>query len=766
MEAHATPKHSENRVEDLRLITGAGRYASDWNAPGQLYGFFVRADRAHAEILSVNAAAALAHPGVKQVLTGADAVSAGYTKAPHNMQMPGRNGTKTLAPLRPALAHGKVHFVGEALALVVAESAAIARDAADLVEVEYRDLPCAPRAEQALAAGAPQIHDEVPRNLALEFEAGDEPAVAAAFAKAAHVIRLKVETTKVSPSPMEPRACLVAYDAASDEYTFNLCMQGVTTLRKQLSSYTHVPEEKLKFEVRDVGGGFGQRTVVYPEYCALMLAAKALGRPVKWTSTRLEGFLSDNHGRGNVIAGALALDRDGKFLAMRMDWIVDVGAYMSPGPQGHIRNTRMAMTGVYRIPALYASYRVAVTNSAPIGSYRGAGRPDIAYAVERLVNHAAAELGIDAVELKRRNFIPPDAFPYSTSTGTSYEIADFPGLLQQALAQADWEGFPKRRAQSAAAGKLRGRGISTVIENTGIGPQEEVELRLDASGVVSVHTVTKSQGQGHETTLAMIVAKALGIPRAQVKVVQCEAGTKLRGSHTGGSRSMVGAGGLSHVAAEKLIEQGKTLAALEFRLEPSQVTYSQGEFRSSESQRVITLGELAKAGTISAIAEGQFNSTYPNSCHIVEIEIDPDTGATQVVSYNAVDDCGVIINHTIVEGQLHGGVVQGAGQVFGEHIVYDEQSGQMLSASFMDYPMPRAGVIPSLRFVPRPTPSKVSPIGVKGMGESGCTASLPALVDGVLDALRPLGVKHLDMPLTPSKIWHALQAAKRSVPVG
>ena len=762
MDTHATPHHHGNRVEDFRLITGAGKYASDWNAPRQLYGYFVRADRAHAYIVAVNVEHALKHPGVKHVFTGADAVSAGYTRSPHALTSPGRNGMKARAPDRPVLAHGKVHFVGEALALVVATSAAAAQAAAELIEVDYRDLPPVVRPDEALVPGAPQLHDDVPGNLAFEAEAGDAQAVEAAFARAAHVTRLKVESTRVSASPMEPRACLVAYDAASGEYKFNVCMQGVTTLRKSISSYTKVPEDKLRFEVRDVGGGFGQRTAVYPEYCALMIAAKAAGRPVKWVSSRVEGFLSDTHGRANIISGELALDRDGKFLALRLDWVNDMGAYLSPAAMGHIRNANTCMTGVYRIPALYASYRVALTNTTPISAFRGAGRPDIAYVVERLVNQAAAELGIDAAELRGRNFIPPQAFPYKTPTGSVYENADLPGLLDKALKLADWHGFSRRRAQSQAAGKLRGIGISTVIEATGAGQAaDQIELQLDASGAVTVQTVSKSQGHGHETTQAMIVADALGVPRTQVKVVQCAPDTMLKGNHTGGSRTMVGAGSVCYLAAQKLIEQGKALAALELKLEPSHINYAKGEFSSTQSQRMVRLAELAKAKTLSVMAEGKFGSTFPNGCHIAEVEVDPETGATQIVSYCAVDDCGVIINHAIVEGQLHGGVAQGAGQVFGEHIVYDRESGQLLTASFMDYPMPRAGLLPALRGEEHATASKVSPLGVKGMGESGCTASLPALANAVIDALRPVGVQHLDMPLTPSKVWHAIQTAKR-----
>jgi carbon-monoxide dehydrogenase large subunit len=767
LDSHATPDahdahdHDGRRVEDFRLITGAGRYASDWNTPGQLYGHFVRADRAHAEIASVNTAPALASPGVRHVFTGEDAVRAGYTKAPHALTFPGKNGMKARAPDRPVLAHRKVRFVGEAVALVVADSAAAAQEGADLVEIDYRDLPCVVQPEEALREGAPQVDDGAPGNLAFEADAGNAEEVEAAFAKAAHIARVKVESNRVSPSPMEPRACLVTYDAGRDEYKFNVVTQGITTLRTQLSGYTKVPQEKLKFEVRDVGGGFGQRTLAYPEYGALMIAAKASGKPVKWVSSRVEAFLSDAHGRNNIIDGALALDRDGKFLAMRLDWVNDMGAYLSPGAMGHIRNTTTCMTGVYVIPALYATYRVPLTNTTPVAAYRGAGRPDIAYVVERLVNQAAADLKIDPAALRRRNFIPPNAFPYTTPTGSVYEIADLPGVLNKALKLADWAGFEKRRAQSKSSGKLRGIGIATVIENTGAGnaPKDEIEIVLDAKGIVNVYTVAKAQGHGHETTFATIVANALGIGRDEVKVVQCEYDTKLEGNHTGGSRSTVGAGSVCHLAAQKLIEQGKALAALELHVEPSQVQYARGEFRSSESDRTVKLAGLGKTKSVSVIAEGKFGSTFPNGCHIAEVEVDPETGQSEIVSYCAVDDCGVVINHAIVEGQLHGGVLQGAGQVFGEHIVYDPETGQPLTASFQDYYMPRAGLLRGIRGEEHPTQSKVSPLGVKGVGESGCTGSIPVLAAAVIDAVRPLGVTHLDMPLTPSKVWHAIQAA-------
>ena len=755
--------HDGRRVEDVRLITGAGKYASDWNAPGQLYGQFVRSDRAHAEIVSVGTKKALAFPGVKHVFTGDDAVRAGYVRAPHTMAFIGKNGMKARSPQRPVLAHGKVRFVGEAVALVVADSAAAAQDAADLVEVEYRELESVTDPEGALAVGSPQLSDEVPGNLAWESEIGDLKPVEAAFAAAAHVTRAKVISTRVAPNPMEPRACLVAYDAATESYRIHTPMQGVTTQRSQLSAYTKVPPEKLVFEARDVGGGFGQRSGAYPEYAALMIAAKALGAPVKWTSTRTEGLLTDTHGRNMIAHGQLALDKDGKFLAMRIDWIVDLGAYLSPGAQGHIRNTTNCMTGVYRIPALYGTYRIPITNTTPIGAYRGAGRPDIAYAVESLVNQAAAEIGMDPAELRRRNFIPPSAFPYTSPSGGTYEVADLPGMLAKALELADWKGFAGRRAKSKEAGKLRGIGISTVIENTGLGnaPVDEVEIELDASGTVTAFMVAKAQGQSHETTFAQIVANALEIPLEKVKIAQCMPGTKLKGNGTGGSRSTVGAGSVCHLAAQKLVEEGKALAALELHVEPSQVVYAKGGFGSDASDRVVKLADLAQEKTLSFMAGGKFGSTYPNGCHIAEVEVDPETGAATVVSYCAVDDIGVVINHAVVEGQLHGGVVQGAGQVFGEQVVYDPKTGQSLTASFMDYYMPRAGLIPEVRGEEHPTQSKVSPLGVKGVGESGCTASIPVLVGAVLDAVRPLGIRSLDMPLTPAKVWRAISRAGR-----
>ncbi|MFZ9364039.1 MAG: xanthine dehydrogenase family protein molybdopterin-binding subunit, partial [Arenimonas sp.] len=614
-----------------------------------------------------------------------------------------------------------------------------------------------------LAAGAPQLHDNVPGNLAFEQEAGDAAAVEAAFAKAAHVTKLRLDVTRVAPNPMEPRACSVGYDATSGVYTVHSPVQGINMMRMQLAAYTGVPEEKINVEARDVGGGFGQRSIGYPEYCALMLAAKALKRPVKWVSSRSEGFLSDSHGRANYIDGELALDKDGNFLAMRIDWIADLGAYLHPaGPVSPMRNPVTCLNGVYKTPALFGRWRVALTNTAPVSAYRGAARPEIAFAIERLVDESAAQMKIDPAEIRRRNFIPTNAFPYKTPTGSVYDIGDFHGVLDKALKLADIAGFAKRRAESEKRGLLRGLGFATVIENSGAGmfPKDEVLLEVSADGRLTAYSISHSQGQGHETTFAQIIGDAMGIPAERVTLRQGVGEKGLIGNHTGGSRTIVGAGTVCHIAAKKLIEHATPLAAEQLGVEPSQVAYAQGEFKSTASNRKITLGELAAKKPLSVTGEGKFGSTFPNGCHVAEVEIDPQTGFTEVVSYVTVDDCGVVINHTIVEGQMHGAVAQGWGQIFGENVVYDTETGQLLTGSFADYAMPKAGWIKDITIAEHTTFGTISPLGVKGMGESGCTASLATLTNAVMNALRPLGVPPLDMPLTAHKLWQAISAAK------
>jgi carbon-monoxide dehydrogenase large subunit len=759
VDTHAS--HPHHRVEDFRLVTGSGRYAADWSLPGQLYAHFVRSDRAHAEIVSLDASRAEKHPGVKRVYTGKDALRAGYDKFLVMLNTPGRNGEHIRKPRRPALVADKVLHVGDAVAMVVADSAAAAQDAAELIAVGYRDLPAVVSPEKALDAGAPQMHKEAPGNLAYDYETGNEQAVAEAFAKAAHVTRLKLEVTRVAPAPMELRGCTVTHDPKEDAYHLYVCIQGINMTRRQASFATDVPEDRIYVHAEEVGGSFGQRSAVYPEYCMQMLAAKELGKPVRWISSRTEGFMTDTHGRGNIVKGELALDKDGTFLAVRLDWIADMGAYLTAtGSASHTRNATTCLTGVYRIPALYNRMRLAFTNTTPIAAYRGAGRPDIAYVIERLVTQAAVDLKMDSAELRRRNFIPVGAFPYKTPNGATYEDADFAGCLEKALAAADWSGFEKRRAEAKRRGQLRGIGLSTVIEPTGAGmfPKDQVLIECTADKVTA-YTLAHSQGQSHETTFAMVVADALGVAMDKVLIRKSVQEKGLIGNHTGGSRSMVGQGSVCRLAALKLVEQTRPEAAQELGVEPSQVEYAHGEFRSKESKKTVTLFDLAKKKPLSAMAEATVGSTFPNGCHIAEVEIDPDTGVSRVVGYHAVDDAGTVVNHTIVEGQVHGAVTQGAGQVFCEKVTYDEETGQLLTGSFMDYCMPRAGMLRDIGVEDHPVPSKINSLGAKGVGESGCTASMPALTNAVLDALRPLGVAHLDMPLTPSKVWHAIQRA-------
>ncbi|MGA0033812.1 MAG: xanthine dehydrogenase family protein molybdopterin-binding subunit, partial [Burkholderiales bacterium] len=612
--------------------------------------------------------------------------------------------------------------------------------------------------------GAPQLHDNVPGNLCFEQEAGDAALVEAAFKKAAHVTKLKLDCTRVVPNPMEPRACLIGYDAGSGVYSVHVPVQGINMMRMQLAAYTGLPDDKLNIKARDVGGGFGQRSIAYPEYVAAMIAAKALNLPVKWVSTRSESFMSDSHGRANYISAELALDKDGTFLGMKLDWIADLGAYLHPaGPVSPMRNPVTCLNGVYKTQALYGRWRVALTNTSPVSAYRGAARPEIAYTIERLVDEAAAQMKIDPAEIRRRNFIPPEAFPYKTPTGSVYDIADFPAVLDKAMKMADIAGFAKRRAASEKAGKLRGLGFSTVIENSGAGmfPKDEVLLEVGSDGGITAFSISHSQGQGHETTFAQIIGDALGIATERVKLRQGIGEKGLIGNHTGGSRTIVGAGTVCHIAAKKLIEVATPMAAEMLGVEPSQVAYAKGEFQSKESTKKVTLGDIAAKKPLTATGEGKFGSTFPNGCHVAELEIDPQTGVTEVVSYVTVDDCGTVINHTIVEGQMHGAVAQGWGQIFGENVVYDPDTGQLMTGSFMDYAMPKAGWIRDMKIYDHATFGTISPLGVKGMGESGCTASLAALTNAVMNALRPLGVPPLDMPLTAHKLWQAITSARK-----
>jgi len=767
-----TPHHSSPilkdgaRKEDARLITGEGRYTSDWNLPGQLHAAILRADRAHAEILRLDPARALAHPGVKAVLTGEDARAAGFKSLPNIVSFPGKDGQQIRKPHHPVLAMGRVRYVGEPVAMVVADSAAIAEDTRELIEVEYRDLPAVASFEAAVAAGAPQLHDDVPGNLAFEFTSGDEQAVAAAFARAQRVSKLTVESQRLIANMMEPRACAVAYQADNGHYTFYVPLQGVGGMRGQLSHVSGVPADKIVIATQDVGGSFGIHGSAYPEYFAAMLAARKLGRPVKWVGSRGEAFASDCHGRALSLTGELAMDADGKFLAIRFDDRADLGAYGgSFGAFIATRNLTITMGGVYRVPALYGRTRLAYTNTAPVSAYRGAGRPDIAYAIERLVDYAAREHGFDPVELRRRNLIPKEAMPYKTPNVATYDSGDFEAVMDDALARADWSGFPKRREQAKRAGRLRGIGIATYLEAGGGGaaPKDQVAAEFDEKGAMTLYAVTHSSGQGHETTFPQIVAETLGIDARNIRFHPRPPTSGLVGNGTGGSRGVLGTGSAFRVLGEKLIGLARPHAAARLGVPESELNYSKGKFHAG--RRSIGFVELARAlagpkpHPLDTTGEGTYGISYPNGCHIAEVEIEPETGVATIERYTAVDDLGHVINPALVAGQVHGGVVQGAGQVFSERAVYDADTAQLLTGSLMDYAMPRAGLLRDIDVHDHPVPTPTNALGAKGVGESGCSGSLPALMNAAMDALQPLGIQHLDMPLTPARLWHAIRKA-------
>ena len=755
------------RREDLRLITGHGRYTADWNPPGQLHAAILRADRAHAEIVRLDTSQALAAPGVRAVLTGDDAKAAGFKSLPNVVNYPGKGGQELRKPQHPVLAMGRVRFVGEAVAMVVADTAAIAEDARELIEIEYRDLPAVASFEDAVKEGAPQLHADIPGNLAFEYESGDEQAVAAAFAKARYTSKVTVESQRLVGNMLEPRACVVSFDETGGRYTIHCPLQGVGTMRNQLMAVSGLEKDKIVLATQDVGGSFGVRGAAYPEYFALMLAARKLGRPVKWVGSRAESFMSDFQGRGLSLTGELALDADGNFLAIRFDDRANIGAYGGAfGSFIATRNISITASGTYRVPAIYVRTRLAYTNTAPVSAYRGAGRPDIAYAVERLVDYAAHEHGFDPIAIRRRNFIRPEDLPYKTANAVTYDSGHFEAVMDDALRHADWAGFPRRRAAAQRAGKLRGIGIATYLEAGGGGgaPKDQVEARFDSKGAMTLFAVTHSTGQGHETVFPEIVARELGIDTTHIRYEPVPQAPDLIGSGTGGSRGALGTGSAFSVLGKKLVEVARPHAAALLGVSESDVRYGKGKFTAG--RRSIGFVELArklartKPHPLNTIAEGTFGMTFPNGCHVAEVEIEPETGTVTVVNYTAVDDLGTVVHPVLVEGQVHGGVVQGAGQAFGEHAVYDPATAQLLTGSFTDYVMPRAGWVRKMIVDDHPVPAPGNALGAKGVGESGCSGSVPAFVNATVDALRPLGITHLDMPFTPARLWEAIRRAQ------
>ena len=770
-----------SRREDLRLIAGHGRYSADWNLPRQLHAAVLRSPHAAARIVRINAAPAMALAGVKAVLTYADVERAGYKGMIGGVATKDKHGKVMKKPEFPVLAHERVCYVGQAVAFVVAESAALAQDAADLIEVEYEASPAVVTWADAVAPGAPLVHAAIAGNLSFTHEHGDEAATAAAFAKARYVTEVRADSQRLVPNPMEPRACVASFDAKTGRYLLHAASQGLIASRVHLQQITGVPAEQIDLVVEDVGGSFGIRSSPYPEYILSMLASKTLGVPVKCTGSRTDTFLSDCHGRALSLVGEVALDADGKILAVRWEDEIDLGAYAGPfGAFIGTNNVSIMCAGVYHAPAVFVRSRLAYTNTTPVSSYRGAGRPDIAYALERLIDQAAVEHSFDKLELRRKNFILPTEMPHTTAAGQTYDCGDFPAVLDHAVKTVDWSGFAARRVASEQAGKLRGIGLASYIEAAAAGaqPKDQTAARVAGDGTITIYCMAGGSGQGHETTFVTIFADGLGIDGASIQYRASDPAFVMVGNGTGGSRTAGGQGSSFKLLAQALIDKATPHAAS--ALGVNSVSYANGVF--SGGGKTVALAALAKkvasaAGASSAQtgshpaahpfdceAEGSFGATYPNGCHIAEIEVDPDTGVTELVRYVAVDDLGNILQPVLVEGQVHGGVAQGWGQMFGEHAVYDRESGQFLTASFMDYPMPRAGWLPktaNFDRIPHPVPTTKNLLGAKGVGESGCSGSLPALMNAMMDAARSAGVRQqLQMPVTPAVLWRALKDAR------
>ena len=759
------------RREDQSLITGVGNYSDDTAFEGQTFVAFLRSPVAHATLKSIDLSAAKAAPGVVGAFTGAELRAAGTGDIPNMTPFANHDGSPMSLTSRPAIAVGKVRHVGEIVAMVIAETAAQAIDGVELIDFDFDTLPTVVDVEDAVAEGAPQLWDHIPNNVCLDFRIGDGERADAAFAKAAHITRLTLKTNRIVAASMEPRSAIARWDSGAERYELVSGSQGVIAMRRMLAeSIFQVPLEKMHVVTHDVGGGFGMKTQAYPEYVACLFAAKAIGRPVKWQGSRSEAFLGDNQARDGVINGELAFDADGKILGMRVDMIAAMGGYLSShGPAAATRNVCNCLTGCYDNPALHFRVRCVLTNNLPIGPYRGAGRPEAAYILERLMDEAAREMGLDRVELRRRNFIDPAAMPYTTSIAQTYDSGEFEAAMDKALALADWDGFAARRADSEARGKLRGMGMACFVETAGGYLEEGAKIEFADDGAVEAVLAVQSNGQGHATSFAQIVSDLLDVPFERVRVVEGDSDTTpATGFASVASRSAALAGSALSVTIDAVLDKGRKLAGHILEAAEADIEYADGTFRVAGTDRVIdifdlaakvkTFGDLPSDLPASLDSEEKFTSpeqTYPNGCHVCEVEIDPDTGVVAVIGYTAVDDCGTVINPMIVHGQVHGGVAQGLGQVLGEHAIYDDD-GQLLAGSFMDYMMPRADDLPSMKLGFHSVPCTTNPIGAKGAGEAGTTGALPAGMNAILDALSARGITEMDMPATSSKVWAAL----------
>jgi len=781
---------SVRRKEDVRFLSGRGHYTDDINRSGQLHAFIKRADRPHARINRIDTAAATAAPGVLRVFTGADMAAENVGGLPCGWQIHSKDGSPMAEPPHPVIAVDKVRHVGDPVAVIVAETKQAAKDAAELIEVDYTDLPAVASLKDAVAPGAPKVHDGVAGNICYDWEIGDKAVVDGVFAKADRVVKLDLINNRLIPNAIEPRAAIGEFDPSSGDFTLYTTSQNPHVIRLLMGAFVlHIPENKLRVVAPDVGGGFGSKIYHYAEEAIVTWAAGKLRRPVKWTAERTESFMSDAHGRDHVSTAEMALDNEGHFLALRISTLANMGAYLSTfGPAIPTYLYATLLAGVYKTPVIYCNVKAVFTNTVPVDAYRGAGRPEATFLLERLVDVIAHDTGIDKVELRRKNFIAADAFPYQTPVALQYDSGNYQATLDVALKAADWAGFPARQAEAKARGKLRGIGISTYVEACGIAPSavvgslgaraglyEVANVRVHPTGSVTVFTGTHSHGQGHETTMAQLVVDQLGVPLDQVEVVHGDTSKIPFGMGTYGSRSLAVGGSAMVKAMDKVIAKGKKIAAHLLEASVEDIEFKDNVFSVAGTDRSKTLTDISMAAYVPhnypieelepGLDETAFydpkNFTFPGGCHIAEIEIDPDTGVVEMVNFTAVDDVGRVINPMIVEGQVQGGVVQGIGQALMESAVYDRE-GQLVSGSFMDYSMPRANDISNLSVATENTMCTHNPLGSKGVGEVGAIGSPPAVLNAVVDALKELGVRHLDMPATGLKLWSIIQAAQPS----
>jgi carbon-monoxide dehydrogenase large subunit len=760
------------RVEDPRLLKGMGRYTDDIVLPGMLHGIVLRSPHAAATILSMDLSAAMSMPGVRAIYTAADLKAAGLGSLPCAAPVQNKDGTDMASPAHPVLADGAVHHVGDPVAFIVADTAKQARDAAELVQVDYDVLASATDLATAMDPDTPAVWPDTKNNVVFDWEIGDKAATEAAFAAAAHVTKLTVVNNRIVVASMEARAAIADYDPANGRWTLYANTQGGWLLKNLIGPLFNTDPENFRIVTPDVGGGFGMKLFLYAEHVLTCFAARALGRPVKWAADRTEAFLCDTQGRDNITTGELAIDAGGRFIALRTRNISNMGAYLSTfAPYIPTYAGTSVLSSVYGFKAIYANIIGVFTHTVPVDAYRGAGRPEANYLVERLVDAAARELDIDRIELRRRNMVPPSAMPHATPVGKTYDSGDFQVVMDAALQKMDYAGFASRQAAAAALGRRRGLGIAYYLEATGGDPTERAEIRFADDGLVDVYVGTQSTGQGHETAYVQLTANRLGIDGDKIRVRQGDTDTIPVGGGTGGARSLYSEGQAIVKTADAVIEKGKQAAAEALEAAIADITFTEGNFVIVGTDRSIDIISLAAIQRKRA-ASGQpaitldtaevaaiDDHTFPNGCHMAEVEIDPETGVTTIVRYVVCDDFGKAVNPLIVRGQVAGGVAQGIGQAMLEHTVFDRDSGQLLSGSFMDYALPRADDLPDVEVDLLEIPCATNPLGVKGAGEAGAVGSPPALINAVIDALRVDGVTSIDMPATPERVWRALASA-------